>query len=280
MKSWREYLLRALLAACVFSGTVASSTPVFGCCGLGPAKDECRCRQLNDHREITCYVSQFNTNKAATAPQLTAYPRSGTFVEGAQVTLSCVLSYASSPSRSCLLPVVWEHNGTAIDSTASRLNQNDQDLEESAVYISTLTISQFSESDQGDYVCRVGEKSSLSAIASPPANLQLPKFLGWIDRTYPPHTHANTVSLSVGKGGSVLLECSPNTTESVEEGWTPQLDPDIKNTFPLPSGSVLVTDVQEDVNVSCVWPLRQAVSRLFHITVSHGEGESGCESCA
>ena len=95
------------------------------------------------------------------------------------------------------------------------------------------------------------------------------EFLGWIDRGYPPPTDANTVTLIVQKGGSVILECSPNTTESLK-GRIPQLEAKIA-TLSLPSGNVLVPDVQEDVSISCVWPLQEAHTRHFHISVSPGE---------
>lgn len=95
------------------------------------------------------------------------------------------------------------------------------------------------------------------------------EFFGWIDRAYTPPTYANLVPLTVQKGGSVILECSPNTTESLE-GRSPQLDSTVA-TLSLPSGNILVPDVQEDVNMSCVWPLREAQTRHFIISVSPGK---------
>ena len=95
------------------------------------------------------------------------------------------------------------------------------------------------------------------------------EFLGWIDKVYPPPpTDANSVTLIVQKGSSVILECSPNTTESLNR-QTPQLD-NKTAVHLLPSGNVLVPDVQEDVSISCVWPLHPPQTRNFHISISSG----------
>ena len=95
------------------------------------------------------------------------------------------------------------------------------------------------------------------------------EFLGWVDRAYPGPTHGDSVSLTVQKGGSVILECSPNTTESLE-GMAPRVEARTP-TLSLPSGSLLLQDVQEDTNVSCVWPLQEAQTRHFTISVYAGE---------
>lgn len=122
--------------------------------------------------EIMCYYSKFNGREPnAITPQFIAYPQGGTFVNGAKVSLSCNVTYASSPTN-CPLPVVWEHNGTAIDSSSGLIK------DEPNVYHSTLTIPNFSASDQGEYVCKVGNRTD--SLASPAAILQLPsKFCGY-----------------------------------------------------------------------------------------------------
>ena len=70
--------------------------------------------------------------------------------------------------------ITWEHNGTAVDTSTSAMEQNCITTEQAdtTVYHCTLTISHFSELAQGDYVCRVGNGSY--AIVSPVATLQLP----------------------------------------------------------------------------------------------------------
>ena len=105
------------------------------------------------------------------------------------------------------------------------------------------------------------------------------EFLGWIDRAYPTPTHADTVILTVQKGGSVLLECSPNTTVLVDgqaplwskgESATPLLL--LLLLLVLPSGNVLIRDVLDDTNLTCVWAPEHAESRRqFHVIVSSGE---------
>ena len=128
---------------------------------------------LHNKEEIMCYFSKLNGREPnAITPQFIAYPQGGTFVNGAEVSLSCNVTYASSPT-SCPLPVVWEHNGTAIGSSFELVQD-----EPNVLYHSTLTIPHFSASDQGEYVCRVG--NSTDSLASPAAILQLPsKFCGY-----------------------------------------------------------------------------------------------------
>lgn len=65
--------------------------------------------------------------------------------------------------------VEWLHNGTVV-STSSRV-RNDYAINE-CMYQSTLTITKFSESSQGKYVCKVGDGKS--TIVSATATLQLP----------------------------------------------------------------------------------------------------------
>ena len=131
---------------------------------------ECSCQTIQGETETTHYLSLFTDCVSPplaqlTHPQLTAYPHSRTIVEGAGITLSCNVS-STSP-----VTVEWEHNGTAV-SESSGQNQSGVYVERDAVYSSKLTIAQFFGSDQGEYVCRVGDGSN--AIVSPSATLQLP----------------------------------------------------------------------------------------------------------
>ena len=93
------------------------------------------------------------------------------------------------------------------------------------------------------------------------------EFLGWVDEVYQNQAHDDIITLSVQKGGSVILECSPNTTESLE-GLTPTWVPQNKTSVHLSSGSVLMTDVEEDANLVCFWVLRQNVVRQFYVKVT------------
>ena len=121
--------------------------------------------------DITCYSSKFNGYEPkAKTPQITAYPQGGTVVGGVEVALSCSVSYVSSPTC-CPLTVIWEHNGTIVDSGLDHVFEKN-------VYNSTLTIPEFSASAQGEYVCRVGYKTDSGSIASPAAILQLPSKSG------------------------------------------------------------------------------------------------------
>ena len=105
------------------------------------------------------------------------------------------------------------------------------------------------------------------------AYLSLSEFLGWIDRVYyTTASHTDNITLTVQKGGSVILECSPNTTESLQ-GLTPVWLPQSKATTLLPSGNALMSNVQQETNVSCVWTLHQVERREFHIRVTSGEKE-------
>ena len=104
-------------------------------------------------------------------------------------------------------------------------------------------------------------------------SLSSSEFLGWIDRAYyTTASHTDNITLTVLKGGSVILECSPNTTESLQ-GLTPVWLPQSKATTLLPSGNVLMSNVQQDTNISCVWALHQVERREFHIRVTSGEKE-------
>ena len=139
--------------------------------------DYCKCHKLTEE-EIVHYFLEFNGTEPDSAasspqPQFTAYPQGGTFVEGVKVSLSCNISYNTS-NRAVPVPITWEHNGTAVDTLSSALELNciTTELAGTTVHHSTLTISQFSEAAQGDYVCRVGEGSY--AIVSPVATLLLP----------------------------------------------------------------------------------------------------------
>ena len=101
------------------------------------------------------------------------------------------------------------------------------------------------------------------------------EFLGWVDRAYPTPSDADSVTLIVQKSGSVILECSPNTTESIKGQMPFILSAENKtSTISLPSGNVLMTNVEENTIISCVWPLRQAQSRQFNIIVLQGQGKS------
>jgi hypothetical protein len=197
------------------------------------------------------------------------YPHSGTFVGGVKVSLSCNVSYTNTSNEDIPFTITWEHNGTAVDTSSSEMEQHRITTERAGITLhhSMLTISHFSEAAQGDYVCRVGDGSY--AIVSPVATLQLPKFLGWVNRAYPTPSHSDNITLTVQKGGSVILECSPNTTESLQ-GLTPVWLPQSKTTTLLPSGNVLMSNVQEDADFSCVWVF-QAKGREFHIRLTSGE---------
>ena len=96
------------------------------------------------------------------------------------------------------------------------------------------------------------------------------EFLGWIDTVYQNQSHSDTVTVTVQKGGSVILECSPNTTESLESLLPTWLHLN-KMASVLPSGSVLLTSVQEETQLSCVWALRQSVTRQFTVKLKAGE---------
>lgn len=100
------------------------------------------------------------------------------------------------------------------------------------------------------------------------------EFFGWIDRAYPTNSDTDIVNLTVSKGGSVILECLPNTTESLEGNTTAWLKQNKMATTLLSSGNMLVRDVQEDANFSCVRALRQAKTRTFIVKVSEPPGES------
>ena len=140
--------------------------------------DYCKCHKLTEE-EIVHYYNEFTGTEPDSAasssqPQFTAYPQGGTFVEGVNVSLSCNVSYNNTSNRGVPVPIIWEHNGTAVDTSSSTLEQNctTTELAGTTVHHSTLTISQFSEAAQGDYVCRVGDGSY--AIVTPVATLQLP----------------------------------------------------------------------------------------------------------
>ena len=201
MKAWHRSPLLVVGIMCWYLHTATSTSPVAGCCGPAPSSrtikecawllgpqiatiyivshsvyssaycvGDCSCRMLEEE-EIPCYYSKFAESEPTyLTPQFTTYPHSGTFPNGVKVTLSCSVSYTSSPT-SCPLPLTWEHNGTVVTSS-SRLHQTD--VIDADVYHSTLTIPQFSASYQGDYVCRVGGETTSDSITSPPAYLQLP----------------------------------------------------------------------------------------------------------
>ena len=153
----------------------------FTLCTLGLTHSGyCKCHKLTEE-EIIYYYNEFNRTEPDSAasspqPQFTAYPQGGTFVEGVKVSLSCNVSYNDTLNKAVPVPVpiTWEHNGTAVDTSSSALEQNCivTELAGTTVHHSTLTIPQFSEAAQGDYVCRVGDGSY--AIVSPVATLQLP----------------------------------------------------------------------------------------------------------
>ena len=138
--------------------------------------ESCQCRMLYDE-EVQGYYKEFSASEPVRSantpqPQFTVYPLGGTFVHGVKVTLFCNVSY-NTPDQAAPFTVMWEHNGTTVD-PSSGLVQSGTAVKQagSAVYYSTLTISRFTESAQGDYVCRVGDGNY--TIVSPVATLQLP----------------------------------------------------------------------------------------------------------
>lgn len=82
---------------------------------------------------------------------------------GVKITLSCNLSYVSNPDPP--FTVTWEHNGTSVETS-------DPTKTGTATYFSTFTIEGFTESTQGDYVCRANNGNY--SVVSPVATLQLP----------------------------------------------------------------------------------------------------------
>lgn len=98
-------------------------------------------------------------------PQFLSYPKGGTFAYGVKITLSCNISYVSIPGQDPPFTVTWEHNGTAVETS-------DTTMTGTAVYFSTFTAEHFTESTQGDYVCRANNGNY--SVVSPAVTLQLP----------------------------------------------------------------------------------------------------------
>ena len=129
-----------------------------------------------DASETADYISEFNginpvPNASAPQPQFTVYPYGGTFVDGVKITLFCNISYAATSNQ---VAMAWEHNGTALEPSATVEHNNGTfvDQQGNTVQYSMLIIHHFSQSSQGDYVCRVGNGNY--TIVSPGATLKLP----------------------------------------------------------------------------------------------------------
>ena len=98
------------------------------------------------------------------------------------------------------------------------------------------------------------------------------EFFGWIDVAYENNqTNTTPIILKVIKGGSVILECFPNTTESLK-GLKPAWLHLTNYSIPLSGGNILLQNLQEDTQQECYWALRPDIKmRKFIITVATGE---------
>lgn len=96
------------------------------------------------------------------------------------------------------------------------------------------------------------------------------EFFGWIDKTYVGQSQTDNISITTNKGGSVILECSPNTTESLSclsPTW--QHLSSFKSSSVLPSGNVLLWNVEQEVKLECYWALRpESKMRSFTIIIA------------
>ena len=120
--------------------------------------------------DATSYLQTFTASEPQSTtsthqPQFLSYPKGGTFAYGVKITLSCNISYVSIKHQDPPFTVTWEHNGTAAE-------RSDTTTTDTAVYLSTFTIEHFTESTQGDYVCRANNGNY--SVVSPVATLQLP----------------------------------------------------------------------------------------------------------
>lgn len=132
-------------------------------------EERCQCERLSD-KTSNMYRQKFTASEPESTtsthqPQFLSYPKGGTYAYGVKITLSCNISYVSIPKQDPPFTVTWEHNGTAVD-------MSNTTMAGPAVYFSTFTIEHFTESTQGDYVCRANNGNY--SVVSPVATLQLP----------------------------------------------------------------------------------------------------------
>ena len=96
------------------------------------------------------------------------------------------------------------------------------------------------------------------------------EFYGWSDEIYVDQSQTDNITITTTKGGSVILECSPNTTESLSHltpTW-PRLS-SLKSSSVLPSGNVLLWNVEQEVQQECYWALRpESKMRSFTVHIA------------
>lgn len=99
------------------------------------------------------------------------------------------------------------------------------------------------------------------------------EFYGWIDESYVGQSQIDNITITTTKGGSVILECSPNTTESLSHltpTW-PHLS-SLKSSSVLSSGNVLLWNVEQEVQQECYWALRpESKMRSFTVVIATGK---------